>query len=106
MTLIHGFIAATQFYDDVHFPRGFRKSGDFNIAEAELLTQVGKRLLMLEQAICSPENTVEIQFVNMCKSQLEGQTKVELLWKKYIKITRHKSFHCLNGSIFTQAAAI
>jgi uncharacterized protein YifE (UPF0438 family) len=106
MTLIHGFIAAAHFYDDLHFPRGFRKSGDFNIAEAELLTQVGKRLLMLEQAICSPENQVEKQFVKMCTAQLEGQTKVELLWKKYIKLTRHKSFHCVNGSIFVQSAVI
>ncbi|MFT5758329.1 MAG: hypothetical protein ACI9LM_003068 [Alteromonadaceae bacterium] len=97
MTLIHGFIASESFYDDVHFPRGFRKSGDFNIAESELLTQVGKRLFMLEQDLCIPANQVEKQFVATCKSQFEGHTKVELLWQKYKCLTRYKHFHTLNS---------
>lgn len=48
MALIHGFIFADQLYDDVSFPHGFGKSGDFNIAKAELLTSVGNRLFVLE----------------------------------------------------------
>lgn len=103
MTLHHGFISADLFYDDKHFPRGFRKSGDFNIAEAELLTLVGKRLFMLEQALCLPENQVEEQFVNMCKNRTTGQTKVELLWQKYNAITKNRSFHSLSGGSVFQA---
>ena len=59
MKLIHGFIAEAPFYDDAHFPRGFSKSGNFTIIESELLTQVGKRLFMLEQGFSNPENAVE-----------------------------------------------
>ncbi|MCW8832996.1 MAG: DUF413 domain-containing protein, partial [Colwellia sp.] len=87
MKLIHGFIAEDPFYDDVHFPRGFSKSGNFTIVESELLTQIGKRLFMLEQGSSKPENAVEEQFVQFCKAQnereLEGQNQVELLWTKY-----------------------
>lgn len=96
MTLNHGFIQAERFYDDVHFPRGFSKSGDFTIADAELLSSVGKRLLMLEQGIVTPENQVEEQFVFLCKSEAEGQTKIELLWQKYKRLTRYKPFHSLH----------
>jgi uncharacterized protein YifE (UPF0438 family) len=97
MTLIHGFIPADPFYDDAHFPHGFSKSGDFSIVESELLTQVGKRLFMLEQSLCTAENQIEKQFVKMCVSQFEGQTKVEQLWQKYKCLTRSKQFHTLNG---------
>ena len=99
MTLMHGFSFEDQFFDDAHFPRGFRKSGDFNIAEAELLTEVGKRLFLLEQAICMPENSVEEQFVQMCHLQTLGQTRVELLWQKYKSLTQHKQFHGLMSNV-------
>lgn len=98
MILVHGFIAESQFYDDVHFPRGFGKSGDFTIREAELLTSLGRRLLKLEQEVCLPENQTEKQFVQMCKEQSEGQTQIELLWQKYKRLTIYKPFHSLHGN--------
>jgi len=97
MALIQGFIFAEKFYDDVNFPRGFGKSGDFTIAEAELLVNLGRRLFKLEQGLCKPENQVEAQFAQMSESLLGGQTKVELLWQKYKKLTRHKPFNSLTG---------
>jgi uncharacterized protein YifE (UPF0438 family) len=97
MTLMYGFITESPFYDDAHFPRGFSKSGDFGIAEAELLTTVGKRLFMLEQAICEPQNQVEEQFVQMCTTQTQSQSKIELLWKKYKYLTRYKQYNYLSG---------
>lgn len=98
MTLIHGFMYADHFYDDANFPRGFGKSGDFNIAEAKLLTTLGKRLSMLEHELCQPENQVEEQFVQMCKLKTEAQTNIELLWLKYKNLTQHKPFHSLHGN--------
>ncbi|MBU2970002.1 DUF413 domain-containing protein [Pseudoalteromonas sp. C2R02] len=82
MTLIHGFISVEQFYDDAYFSRNFKKRGDFSIAKAGLLSNIGKRIFMLEQKLSISENQVEEQFVQMCQSQLEGQTKIELLWRK------------------------
>ena len=99
MNLIHGFVPSEMFYDDINFPHGFKKSGDFNIAEAELLTSIGKRLHNLEQGISKPENQVEERFITVCKEQLEGETKVEILWQKYKRLTGHIPFHSLHGEI-------
>ena len=67
MILTHGFKTESPFYDDVHFPRGFNKSGDFTIVEAETLTSVGRRLHMLEQELCTPASDIEKQFSQMCR---------------------------------------
>ena len=99
MILVHEFTAESPFYDDINFPRGFNKSGDFTIVEAEILTCVGRRLQMLEQKVCAPVNEIEKQFVQMCKEQCEGRTKVELIWQKYRRLTVYKPFHSLHGSI-------
>jgi uncharacterized protein YifE (UPF0438 family) len=99
MILIHGFIKENQFYDYVHFPRVFNKSGDFTLAESEILTNVGKRLLMLEQEVCLPKNEIEKQFIQMCREQSEGQTRIELLWQKYKKLTVYKPFHALSAQV-------
>ncbi len=99
MTLIQGFMHTDPFYDDAHFPHGFRKSGDFTIVEDELLTNLGNRLFLLEQDLCTPANQTEEQFVQMCRSQLDGQTRVELLWQKYKKLTKHRTFHSLTGNV-------
>ncbi|MFB1015673.1 MAG: DUF413 domain-containing protein [Alteromonadaceae bacterium] len=99
MKLTHGFKASELFYDDVNFPHGFRKSGDFNIADADLLVNIGKRLFILENALCKPENQVEEQFVQLCSSHIEGQTKVELLWQKYKTLTKVKPLYSLAGPI-------
>ncbi len=52
---------------------------------------------MLEQEVCTPTNEVEKQFSQMCKEQSEGQTRIELLWQKYRRLTVYKPFHNLNG---------
>lgn len=98
MNLIHGFIQTQKFYDDLHFPRGFSRSGKFSIQESELLTQIGKRLFDLEQGTAEPENQVEESFVLRCKLGGEGETKIEKLWQKYKESKKPKSFHTLNGS--------
>jgi len=98
MTLIHGFVQANKFYDDVNFPHGFSRSGKFSIPESELLTQVGRRLWDLEQGFASPENQAEENFIRMCKSEKAVETKIECLWVKYKESIKTKSFHTLNGS--------
>ena len=97
MDLINGFLPANNFYDDANFPRGFKRTGDFTIAEADLLTNVGSRLFALEQAISKPENQVEENFVNMCQMNHEGKTEIEKLWQKYKRLTVRRPFYSLNG---------
>ncbi|WP_206486189.1 DUF413 domain-containing protein [Thalassotalea sp. G2M2-11] len=98
MNLIHGFVQTNKFYDDVHFPRGFSRSGKFSIRESELLTLVGRRLSDLEHGCADAENQVEENFVSMCQSSREAETLIERLWLKYKDAIKVKSFHTLNSS--------
>jgi uncharacterized protein YifE (UPF0438 family) len=54
---------------------------------------------MLEQEVCLPENEIEKQFIQMCKEQSEGQTRIELLWQKYKKLTIYKPFPALSAQV-------
>lgn len=99
MNLIHGYIKAGKFYDDANFPYGFRKSGNFSIAEAELLTDIGKRLFLLEQGLETPDNQVEEKFIEMCKTQRDGETQIERLWQKYQQLTKKRNFHSLTSQV-------
>lgn len=83
MKLIHGFIAEAPFYDDAHFPRGFSKSGNFTIIESELLTQVGKRLFMLEQGFSSLKIAWKSNSCNFAKHNMKESLKVKTKLKCY-----------------------
>ncbi|MCZ4292523.1 DUF413 domain-containing protein [Vibrio sinaloensis] len=88
----------THFYDNVHFSRGFSKSGDFTLAEDELLTFYGKTLLGLESGELTPENQAESDFLDVIQGKKEPTTKLERTWMKYIKLARGKKrFHTLNS---------
>jgi uncharacterized protein YifE (UPF0438 family) len=86
------------FYDNVHFPRGFTKSGDFTLAEGDILTYFGKTLLALESGELSPENQAEKDFLDVIHGKKEASTKLERTWVKYVKLSRGKKrFHTLNS---------
>ncbi|MCC2606512.1 DUF413 domain-containing protein [Planctobacterium marinum] len=97
MQLEQGFVVAEPFRDQVNFPYGFGKSGDFSINEARLLASLGSRLSKLEQGIVEPQNQVEEAFVEMCLSFREPTTNVERLWRKYLRLTTTRRFHTLHG---------
>lgn len=79
MKSTQGFTPSELFHDDVNFSHGFSKSGDFNIADVDLLVNIGKRLFIVEHALGKTKNEVDEKFVQLCSSHTEGQTKVELL---------------------------
>jgi uncharacterized protein YifE (UPF0438 family) len=86
------------FYDNKKFPRGFAKSGDFTLAEEELLIQFGDTMSRLESGELKPENQVEQHFLEVLKNPLDAQSKIEKVWVKYTRLARgRKRFHTLNG---------
>ncbi|MEZ8826338.1 DUF413 domain-containing protein [Vibrio sp. 10N.261.55.A7] len=88
-----------RFYDNSKFPRGFAKSGDFTLAEEELLTLYGDTMKALESGEITPENAEEKQFVKALKSPQKAKSKLEKVWLKYIQLTRGKKrFHSLSSS--------
>ncbi len=92
--------AVRHFYDDQKFPRGFHKSGDFTLAEAEALTIYGVTMRALESGSMVPESEEEKRFVLVVENQLEASSVAEKAWAKYVRLTRSKRhFHTLTSRI-------
>lgn len=88
----------TKFYDNIKFPHGFAKSGDFTLAEEEILTFYGSTLLGLETGEIEAINEEESRLVKVSHMKIEPDSKIEKTWFKYIKLARgRKKFHTLNG---------
>ncbi|WNJ97972.1 DUF413 domain-containing protein [Vibrio ruber] len=87
-----------RFYDNKKFPRGFAKSGDFTLAEEELLIQFGETMSQLESGVLEPVNTDERRFLLVLEQPEKATTKLERVWLKYVRLARgRKRFHTLNG---------
>ena len=83
MAETNGFLASSEYYDDKHFPRGFKRSGDFTIPESNILSTFGLRLSQLEASKVEPQTDVEAKFVYMCQHNLRPESDVERVWAKY-----------------------
>ncbi|MCF7981724.1 MAG: DUF413 domain-containing protein [Pseudomonadales bacterium] len=75
------------FYDNERFPIGFRRCGEFTIAEAELLHNYGNSLIALESGERAPMTRDEKHFVAVCKGEEPVTTELERVWKKYRSVT-------------------
>lgn len=92
------------FIDRQKFPYGFKKSGDFSITEANLLTQFGKTLLALESGELAPESEDEQHFVEFVNGQADAVNNVEKAWAKYVRLARGKKhFYTLHSSASNQS---
>ena len=87
---IEGFKLFGIYTDTKNFPWGFSKSGDFTIAEAEILTKYGKTLLALENKERAPTSQEQKQFVAVCEGKKAASSSVELAWAKYRSLTEKK----------------
>ncbi|WP_394147581.1 DUF413 domain-containing protein [Shewanella atlantica] len=86
------------FIDNINFPRGFRKSGDFTLAESELLSLYGDTLLSLESGELEPFTSEERHFVEILRQPHKASSRLEQVWFKYVKLTREpRKFHSLNS---------
>ncbi|WP_394149978.1 DUF413 domain-containing protein [Vibrio maritimus] len=86
------------FYDNKRFRRGFAKSGDFTIAEEEILIRFGDTMNLLELGELSPETDEERHFLQVLSDEKQAENKLEKTWVKYIHLARdRKKFHTLNG---------
>lgn len=87
-----------RFYDNTKFPRGFAKSGDFTLAEEEILTIYGDTMLALERGELTPENGEERHFIRVLAHPHKAKSKLDRVWLKYTQLARgRKKFHTLNG---------
>lgn len=104
MTLFNIRQGTKLFTDRVKFPYGFKKSGDFSISEAELLSYYGFTLFKLEQGEIKPETADEKHFLAVVKGKATATTLLEKTWLKYIRLSRHaRPFHTLHGKAKNQS---
>lgn len=95
--------ATKPFADRAKFPYGFRKSGDFSITEADLLTRYGNTLLALEQQQLTPQTLDETHFVEVMQGIQAAHTVLEKAWLKYVRLARGKRhFYTLHSSASNQ----
>ena len=91
--------APKPFIDRAKFPYGFKKSGDFSIPEADLLTRYGKILLELETGALQPESEDEKHFVAFTSGSVPAENALEKAWQKYVQLARGKRhFYTLHSS--------
>ncbi|MFC3095740.1 DUF413 domain-containing protein [Alteromonas sediminis] len=87
------------FLDAKNYPRGFKKSGDFSIAESDILSQLGVTLEGLSNGSLQPESEEELRLVSVLQGQAEAESKVEKTWLKYKKLTlTPRKFYTLYSS--------
>jgi uncharacterized protein YifE (UPF0438 family) len=77
-------ISHGRFFDDIHFPHGFARSGDFTRSQAELLEQHGRHLKALHEGSVQPASDEEVHFVAVCMGEAEATTTLEKTWKSYL----------------------
>lgn len=75
------------FYDSRRFPRGFSRSGDFSLKEAELLTRYGALLNDLTQGRMAPANPAQARLVEVTQGQTTAESALEKVWDKYLSKT-------------------
>lgn len=84
------------YYDDLHFPYGFARSGYFTKRQAEILTSYGRHLRELWTEEVLPENEVEKNFVQVCQGNAEAQNEIEKAWLAYLQAIKQ-----VTGTMYT-----
>ncbi|QSX31462.1 MULTISPECIES: DUF413 domain-containing protein [Shewanella] len=102
---VTGFQAKRRFYDDINFPKGFRRCGDFTSKEADLLEQYGQVLKDLAEGKQLPATADEAQFVEVASGRLAPSSLFEHLWVKYCKLAQGKPFYAVVGTVHAPATA-
>lgn len=86
------------YFDDIHFPRGFSRSGEFTVSESILMNDYGHTLKSLHDGILMPENEEEKRFIEVLNGSQEAQSQVEKTWLKYLRASMPKTFMMLTGT--------
>ena len=95
---LNSFQTNRKFYDDINYPRGIGRSGDYSIKDVSLLENHGMAFLELSSDKREPKNDIEIQFLKVCRGDILPSTLEEKVWIKYQrKILTLKQFHTLFG---------
>lgn len=85
------------FFDDIHFPRGFNRSGEFTIFESKIMQDYGDTMKRLADGDLEPINEEEKRFVRCASGEQEATTVVEKAWRRYKQLIAPKMVVTLHG---------
>ncbi|SHI25057.1 DUF413 domain-containing protein [Ferrimonas marina] len=98
MSASQSFSCVQKFFDDRHFPRGFRRSGSFTITEADLLESCGFAMQELSEGKREPICPEEEAFVQFAQGARPAETQLEKIWAKYLKASKGKRIHTVGNA--------
>lgn len=89
-----------KFFDNKHFARGFNRSGEFTISEAQILENFGKTMQGLLEGKLLPEDTDEHEFISAFQEGGEQvRNRYADCWKKYLNKTQRKRTYTLCSTV-------
>ncbi len=89
------FESGKRFNDLQHFPRGIRRSGEFTVAEADLLERHGHAMMELYQGKRQPQDDVEVMFMERIQAGEASGNPFAKVWFKYLKVIGPRRVHRL-----------
>jgi len=84
------FLSERKFFDDKNFPYGFHRSGDFTIAEADLLSRYGVTMKKLVNGELQPSRPEQERFIQVIKGREEPRYAEESIYLKYMRLIAEK----------------
>ncbi len=95
-----------KFFDNKHFARGFNRSGEFTISEAQMLENFGSAMMKLYQGEISPEDEEEQLFLRVMNDPESAEkSPYATCWKKYLNKTQPKKRYTLCSTVKSAAGS-
>jgi len=89
----NSFVSNIKFYDDINFPYGLNRSGEFTNDEAELLKNCGYIIQKLVNKELAPENEEQEHFLSVVSGEIKPLYKIEKAFVKYLNAINKKNIH-------------
>ncbi|MBF0266250.1 MAG: DUF413 domain-containing protein [Gammaproteobacteria bacterium] len=89
----NSFVSNVKFYDDINFPYGLNRSGEFTNDEAELLKNCGHVIHKLVNKELRPENEEQEHFLSVISGETKPLYKIEKAFIKYLNAINKKTIH-------------
>lgn len=74
-----------RFFDDLHFPYGFSRSGDFTFQEVQQLESHGVLFRALTAGLVTDPNEQDKHFLEVLEGKTPADTPAEKAWLKYLQ---------------------
>ncbi len=97
---------ARRFYDDDLFARGFSRSGDFSLAESELLLHYGHLCQAIERNILLNPTHEDRQLALEINGHVKPKSQLAKVWLKYRQLRQKKAIHMVESAKGSMPSAV